>query len=225
MTTKDEFDEKVRGWFTGRLPEDWFAGEGSTGRRGDRRPRGDHRGGPARRPRRWGPTRPPAERAAAVEGKVKALPRGHPGPPDRDRPRGGAPVRPQGRVGRRVRRRRVAVHPPVGAGDDPAASAGAAGARHPGRRRRRAVAVRGAGVVRAAGRQARRGVADASCAPRWSRSSGCAPRARTVEPRPTGQADRSGRVAVGRDRHGDVVRDERGERQRVEDLVEAEPAR
>ena len=29
MTTKDEFDEKVRGWFTGRLPEGWFEGEGS----------------------------------------------------------------------------------------------------------------------------------------------------------------------------------------------------
>ena len=26
MTTKDAFDEKVRGWFSGRLPEDWFEG-------------------------------------------------------------------------------------------------------------------------------------------------------------------------------------------------------
>jgi hypothetical protein len=24
MTTRDELDEKVRGWFTGRLPEDWY---------------------------------------------------------------------------------------------------------------------------------------------------------------------------------------------------------
>src|SRR4051794_4461102 len=26
MSTQDEFDEKVRGWFTGRLPDDWFEG-------------------------------------------------------------------------------------------------------------------------------------------------------------------------------------------------------
>ena len=30
MTTKDEHDEKVRGWFTGRLPEGWFEGEGGS---------------------------------------------------------------------------------------------------------------------------------------------------------------------------------------------------
>jgi hypothetical protein len=29
MTTQDEYDEKVRGWFTGRLPEGWFEGGGS----------------------------------------------------------------------------------------------------------------------------------------------------------------------------------------------------
>jgi len=28
MTTKDAYDEQVRGWFTGRLPEGWFEGEG-----------------------------------------------------------------------------------------------------------------------------------------------------------------------------------------------------
>ena len=26
MTTRDEYDEQVRGWFTGRLPDDWFDG-------------------------------------------------------------------------------------------------------------------------------------------------------------------------------------------------------
>ncbi len=26
MTTRDEYEEKVRGWFTGRLPEGWFDG-------------------------------------------------------------------------------------------------------------------------------------------------------------------------------------------------------
>ncbi len=40
MTTRDEFDEKVRGWFTGRLPEGWFAGEGSTGSTGSKGSKG-----------------------------------------------------------------------------------------------------------------------------------------------------------------------------------------
>ena len=71
MTTRDEFDEKVRGWFTGRLPEGWFEGEGGgvdvvidreeitvVGRL------------PAPS---VGADASPAERAAAVEGKVKGF--------------------------------------------------------------------------------------------------------------------------------------------------------
>ena len=53
------------------------------------------------------------------------------------------------------RRPRGAVHPPRRPDHDPAPPAAAPGARHPGRRRRRAVARRRAGVVRPAGRPAR----------------------------------------------------------------------
>ena len=52
------------------------------------------------------------------------------------------------RLGRGVWRYPGAVHHPLGAGDDPAAPARAAGARRPGRRRRGPVPVGGAGLVR-----------------------------------------------------------------------------
>ena len=55
------------------------------------------------------------------------VPRGHPRRADRDRPRGRAPLRPQGRLGCGVRPGERGVHQPGGAGDDPAAPARAAG--------------------------------------------------------------------------------------------------
>ncbi len=69
-TTKDEFDEKVRGWFAGRLPEGWFAGEGSVEVVIDREEITVVGRLPAPS---VGADASPAERAAAVEGKVKGF--------------------------------------------------------------------------------------------------------------------------------------------------------
>ena len=151
MTTHTE---TVRGWFTGRLPQEWFTGpvEVTVDREEILVV------GPLAAPE-TGEGVSDAERSAAVDGRIKALPRGHPRPAHRDRPRGRAPLRAQGGLGRRVRRPAGPVHPPVRAGDDPAAPARAPGARHPGRGRRRPVAVRGAGLGGAAGRSAQRGLA------------------------------------------------------------------
>ena len=74
MTTKDEFDEKVRGWFTGRLPEGWFAGEGSTGSSVEVVVDREEITVVGRLPApSVGAEASPAERAAAVEGKVKGF--------------------------------------------------------------------------------------------------------------------------------------------------------
>src|SRR5262249_24045683 len=70
-----------------------------------------------------------------------------------------AAVPAQGLVGCAVRRAPGAVHHAVRAGDDPAAAAAAPGAGHPGGRRGGPLPVRGAGLVRPAGRRARRGLA------------------------------------------------------------------
>ena len=74
MTTRDEYDEKVRGWFTGRLPAGWFEGEGSENNAVEvvidreeitvvgRIP-----------PPSVSADVSPAERSAAIEGKVKGF--------------------------------------------------------------------------------------------------------------------------------------------------------
>ena len=69
------------------------------------------------------------------------------------------PLRTDGLVGRPHRGHRPAVHPPGRPGHDPAAPERAAGARHPRRRRRRALTLRGAGLVRQARRRAHRQLA------------------------------------------------------------------
>jgi hypothetical protein len=75
MTTKDEFDEKVRGWFTGRLPEGWFEGdEGSPGSSVEVVIDREEITLVGRIPApSVGADVSPAERAAAVEGKVKGF--------------------------------------------------------------------------------------------------------------------------------------------------------
>ena len=74
MTTKDAFDEKVRGWFTGRLPEGWFAGEGSSGSTVEVVIDREEITVVGRLPApSVGADASPAERAAAVEGKVKGF--------------------------------------------------------------------------------------------------------------------------------------------------------
>jgi hypothetical protein len=74
MTTRDEFDEKVRGWFTGRLPEGWFAGEGNTGSTVEVVVDREEITVVGRLPApSVGADASPAERAAAVEGKVKGF--------------------------------------------------------------------------------------------------------------------------------------------------------
>ena len=71
MTTKDAFDEKVRGWFTGRLPEGWFSGEEPVEVVIDREEITVV--GPDPGAVEWRADVSPAERAAAVEGKVKGF--------------------------------------------------------------------------------------------------------------------------------------------------------
>jgi hypothetical protein len=74
MTTKDAFDEKVRGWFTGRLPEGWFAGEGSTGSTVEVVIDREEITVVGRLPApSVGADVSPAERAAAIEGKVRGF--------------------------------------------------------------------------------------------------------------------------------------------------------
>ena len=74
MTTKDAFDEKVRGWFTGRLPEGWFTTEGSTGSAVEVVIDREEITVVGRLPApSVGADASPAERAAAVEGKVKGF--------------------------------------------------------------------------------------------------------------------------------------------------------
>ena len=74
MTTKDAFDEKVRGWFTGRLPEGWFSGDGSTESTVEVVIDREEITVVGRIPAPTvGAEVSPAERAAAVEGKVKGF--------------------------------------------------------------------------------------------------------------------------------------------------------
>jgi hypothetical protein len=74
MTTRDAFEENVRGWFTGRLPEGWFAGEGSTASPVEVVVDREEITVVGRLPApSVGADASPAERAAAVEGKVKGF--------------------------------------------------------------------------------------------------------------------------------------------------------
>ena len=84
----------------------------------------------------------------------------------------------------------------VGAGDDPAAAARAAGARHPGRRRGGPVPLRGAGVGGPAGRPARRRVAGRAARRRWPRSRRSAAAAPRCEPSFPAIMEPAGRHAV-----------------------------
>ena len=70
MTTRDEYDEKVRGWFTGRLPDGWFSGEDAVEVTIDREEITVV--GRIVAPS-VGADVSAAERAAAVDGKVKAF--------------------------------------------------------------------------------------------------------------------------------------------------------
>ena len=74
MTTRDEYDEKVRGWFTGRLPDGWFEGEGSENNAVEVLIDREEITVVGRIP---APSVSvdvsPAERAAAIEGKVKGF--------------------------------------------------------------------------------------------------------------------------------------------------------
>ena len=99
MMTNEDL-ERVRGWFTGRLPEEWKAAapEVSVDREEITVIADDRRcGGRRRRVRRR------ARRGAGRAGE--RVPRGHPPPADVDRRRGPAPVRAQGVVGRAAGRR------------------------------------------------------------------------------------------------------------------------
>ena len=153
MSTQQS-SEKVRGWLTGRLPEEWFEGEPELthrpGRDPDRRP--DPGAGAGRR----------RERRRAVGGRGRpdqAVPRGHPGAPDRDRPRTRARHPPQGRLGRPVRRHQDDLHVPVRPRDDPPPPARTPGPRHPRRRRRGPLPQRRPRLVRQARRPAQRNLA------------------------------------------------------------------
>ena len=149
------------------------------------RPRGDHRHRDAARSRRRAEDASEAERAARHGRAAQPVPRGHPRAADRrspGRPSTGSAARWPGVSG--VRRPRAAVHHLVGAGDDPAAPARAAGAGHAGRAagvaRSRAHAL--AWCVRLVGPHDRR-LAGRSCASAMDRgASGSAKRA----PCPTG---------------------------------------
>ena len=68
MTTRDDYDEKVRGWFTGRLPDGWF--EGAVEVAVDRE---EITVVGRIAPPSVGADVSAAERAAAVDGKVKAF--------------------------------------------------------------------------------------------------------------------------------------------------------
>ena len=149
MTTQRHCAPAVAAWFTQRLPEEWTAAappeitvdreeitvvlhpdrpRDRRGRHGGRAGRG-HRGPVARLPR-----------ATPASGGSRS----------RARPSTGSTARWPGACA--VGDDRRAVHPPRRPGDDPAAPARAAGARHPGRRRRRPVPGARAGLVRAARR-------------------------------------------------------------------------
>ena len=112
--------ESLAAWFAGRLPDDWFTAAPEV--TADREevlvvgtlaepayPEGADDAGAG-----GGPSR--ADRA---------LPRGDARRAHADRRRRRAPHRPQGRMGRTVRRYASGVHQPLGAGDDPVAHAGA----------------------------------------------------------------------------------------------------
>ena len=146
--------ERVRGWFTGRLPEEWRGDDWSV--TVDREeitvvlvvP--DVTGGSD------------AETAEARAGRAKAF---------REETRAQrmkiareAEHRYDRKVswGVRVGDHDGALDARVRAGDDPAAPAAAPGARHPGRSRGRPVAVRGAGLVRPPGRRSTRTSGSAS---------------------------------------------------------------
>ena len=131
-----------------------------------------------------------------------------------DRPRGRAPVRPEGGVGRAGRRATAAraVHPPGRAGHDPAAPARAAGARHPGRRRGGPLArrTRWPGACGWSAQQRRRS-GSATCARRWSRSSEVRDRARRTArdgPPADGGLPTGGQPPRRPPARPDVVRDE-----------------
>ena len=207
----------MRGWFTGRLPQDWFTGPVDV----SGRPRGDHRRRHRCRRRRSATDASDAERAAAVDGRVKGFRED-----TRDR-RIAIAREAEHRFGRKVAwgvecdgRRVLFTHLSVPVMTrlrqperrvlDTLVEAGVA------RSRSEALAWCGA-----AGRRSTPRSGWASCARRWSRSTGCGPRGRTG---PGGRRVTAA-VAVGRHRDRDVVHDERREGQRVEDLVEAEPAR
>jgi len=68
MTTRDELDEKVRGWFTGRLPEDWYEAPIEVTVDREEITVVGRLAAPS-----VGADASPAERAAAVEGKVKGF--------------------------------------------------------------------------------------------------------------------------------------------------------
>jgi len=72
MTTQDEYDEKVRGWFTGRLPEGWFEG-GAGGSAVEVVIDREEITVVGRIPAPSVADVSPAERAAAIEGKVKGF--------------------------------------------------------------------------------------------------------------------------------------------------------
>ena len=161
MTYKHHCSSALEGWFAGRLPDDWFTGRArshqSTARRSSSSapwpnpiPRGRRRHGD--RPR-------PAGRGSNASARTRAS-------SACDRRRGRAPHRPQGRVGRAVRRRARGLHEPRGPRDDTAAHERAPDARHVGRRGRR----RGAAPTRS------RGACDSCVSTKASGSTSCATR-------------------------------------------------
>jgi hypothetical protein len=68
MTTRDEYDEKVRGWFTGRLPDEWFQQPVEVTVDREEITVVGQIPAPS-----VGSDVSPAERASAVDGKVKAF--------------------------------------------------------------------------------------------------------------------------------------------------------
>jgi hypothetical protein len=73
MATKDEHDEKVRGWFTGRLPEGWFEGDGAGSAVEVVIDRAEIAGVGRIPAPAVAADVSPTERAAAVEGKIKGF--------------------------------------------------------------------------------------------------------------------------------------------------------
>ena len=169
--------ESLAAWFAGRLPDDWFtAAPEVTADREEILVVGTlaepaYPDGADDAARRRGAARP----ASSASARRRAS--------ERMRIADDAEHRTGRKVawGARLRRRAPGVHAARGAGDDPAAHAGAPGARHARRRRRRAESLRRARMVRAAGARPRRRVDPAVAGRARRRRASRAPRA---EPRP-----------------------------------------